>query len=156
MDSGWDWYFVIPASGVWISGLILTGLDFVLLQKMKFNEVYVLIGVLLGIIGVATRLYCRRILGSQFSHKLQVIEGHRLITTGLYKYVRHPAYTGDLLVQIGVTIFFSSAIGFFVMTLLVPCFLYRISVEEKMMIGQFGSSYREYQKNTKKLIPFVY
>jgi protein-S-isoprenylcysteine O-methyltransferase Ste14 len=156
MDSGWDWFFVIPATVVWITGLILTGLDFFLLQNMIFKEVFVFIGAILGITGVTVRVYCRKVLGSQFSHKLQIIEDHHLITTGLYKYVRHPAYTGDLVVQIGIALFFSSIIGFLIMILLVPCFLYRISVEEKMLLDQFGYQYKEYQKNTKKLVPFIF
>jgi len=39
---------------------------------------------------------------------------------------------------------------------LIPCFLYRIKIEESMLIKKFGDEYREYTEKTKKIIPFIY
>jgi len=39
---------------------------------------------------------------------------------------------------------------------LIPCFLFRIKIEENMLIEKFGDEYREYMKDTKKIIPFIF
>jgi len=50
---------------------------------------------------------------------------------------------------------FSSLYGFILMLELIPLTIYRIKIEEKMLIEKFGDEYREYMKKTKRLIPFV-
>jgi len=60
---------------------------------------------------------------------------------------------GDFIV---IPLFFSSIYGFFLMLGLIPCVIYRIKIEEKMLIKKFGTEYMEYAKRTKKLIPHIY
>ncbi len=57
---------------------------------------------------------------------------------------------------IGVPVFVSSLYGLLIMSALVPVFLNRIRVEERMLTDEFGDSYRTYKKATSKLIPFIY
>jgi len=95
-------------------------------------------------------------LGKYFSAGLRISEYHKLVTQGIYRHVRHPAYLGVLLVWLGVPLLFSSLYGFLAMLLLIPCYLYRIRIEEKMVIEKFGKEYLEYMKRTKKLIPYIY
>jgi protein-S-isoprenylcysteine O-methyltransferase Ste14 len=102
------------------------------------------------------RLIARRTLGKHFSYALRTLEDHQLVTQGIYGHLRHPAYTGDLLVQLGVTLLFSSLAGFLLMLLLIPCFLYRIKIEEEMLGERFGERYRAYAKRSKRLLPYVY
>ncbi|HEV2390188.1 MAG TPA: isoprenylcysteine carboxylmethyltransferase family protein, partial [Nitrososphaerales archaeon] len=87
---------------------------------------------------------------------LRVVEDHKLVTEGLYKHLRHPAYTGIILSLLGVPLIFSSAYGFALMLLVIPPLVYRIGVEEKMLIAKFGEQYREYSKHSKKLAPYIY
>ncbi|MFQ6077173.1 MAG: methyltransferase family protein, partial [Candidatus Bathyarchaeia archaeon] len=56
----------------------------------------------------------------------------------------------------GIPLFFSSLYGFLLMLGLFPCYLYRIRIEENMLLEKFGDEYREYIKKTKKIIPFVH
>ncbi len=152
-----DWLFIIPATLVWIVALIVTGWDFVVLQNAVFRFGFVSgVGALGMVTGVAIRRMARRALGKQFSYALKIVERHELITRGVYRYVRHPAYTGDLLFQLGLALLFSSSYGFLLMLALVPLMLYRIRIEERMMIEKFGDAYQEYRRKTKALIPFVY
>jgi protein-S-isoprenylcysteine O-methyltransferase Ste14 len=82
---------------------------------------------------------------------------HQLITHGIYRFVRHPAYLGVLLVcVVALPVYSSSAWGFLVLSLLIPIFLGRIRMEERLLIEHFGDEYREYEASTRKLIPFVY
>jgi protein-S-isoprenylcysteine O-methyltransferase Ste14 len=60
------------------------------------------------------------------------------------------------LFQVGLAAFFSSLRGALMMLLLVPCFLYRIRIEEEMLTREFGGDYFEYVEKSKKLIPGVY
>lgn len=152
----WDWKFVVPASIVWVTSLFISTIDFIFIQEMKLDFPFPFIGMVFFIFGVGIRLYCRRILKEQFSYRLQLLDTHKLIQTGLYKYVRHPAYIGDIIAQLGITITLSSILGFVLMLFIIPCFIYRISNEEKMLITRFQEEYLEYQKKTKKLIPFIY
>ena len=100
-----DWYFVIPASLIWISALVVTAWDFIQLQKAFYRFQYAsLVGAGLSAIGLAVRVVARRSLRQQFSCALRVLDKHRLIKHGLYGFVRHPAYAGDLLFWFGVTL----------------------------------------------------
>jgi len=102
------------------------------------------------------RLLARKALGIQFSHGLRTIEEHRLATSGLYKNLRHPAYSGLMLVHLGTPLLFASGYGFLVMFLLIFPILYRIRIEEEMLVRRFGDQYINYRQRTKKLIPGVY
>lgn len=152
-----DWGFVIPATLVFVLALLVTVWDFVYVQGIIYRfGIVSLVGLALFVVGVFIRLMARRTLGEYFSHGLRTLQKPELITYGIYKHVRHPAYLGPLLLSPGIPLIFSSLYGFFLMLGLIPCFLYRIRMEEKMLIEKFGDEYREYMKKTKKMIPFIY
>ncbi len=152
-----DWFFIIPATVVWLVALGIITWDFVVLQGTTFHFGIVSItGAILMIIGIALRMQSRYMLGKGFSYSLRVLPEHRLITEGIYKHIRHPAYVGDVLFHFGVALLFSSGWGLLMMFGLIPCFLYRITIEEKMLTENFGEAYRAYIKSSKKLIPFIY
>ncbi|MBI4286501.1 MAG: isoprenylcysteine carboxylmethyltransferase family protein [Chloroflexi bacterium] len=152
-----DWYFVIPAALVWAAGLAVTAWDFIWLQELAFRIVATnVVGAVLIVIGIITRQIARRTLGKYFGSGLRTLPGHRLVKTGIYKHVRHPAYTGFLLAQIGTPLLFISFYGLYVMLLLIPCFLYRINIEEKMLIEKFGDEYLEYRRRSKRLVPCLW
>jgi protein-S-isoprenylcysteine O-methyltransferase Ste14 len=78
-----------------------------------------------------------------------------LVTTGIYRYIRHPQYTGLLLLSLGMLIEWATLPMLILFPVMV--FLYvRLAVrEERDMAGEFGDDYREYMKRTKRFIPFV-
>ena len=96
-------------------------------------------------------------LGKSFTVDVAITEVARIKTDGLYKQVRHPSYLGLLLIIIGFSATMNSLYSFFI--LVVPVFLaitYRISIEERVLIDEFGESYIRYMAKTKKIIPGVY
>jgi protein-S-isoprenylcysteine O-methyltransferase Ste14 len=109
----------------------------------------ILLGVIIRFVAIAT-------LKRNFSGRLRIREGHTLIKTGIYQWVRHPAYLGAIVLFLGFPVMLSSVLGFLVMFLLVPYLLHRIKLEERMLIGRFGAEYEEYMEHSKRLIPFVY
>jgi len=83
-------------------------------------------------------------------------EDHQLITHGIYRYTRHPVYLGVIMAILGLPIFASSLYGLLIMLVLIPIFLYRIGMEERLLTEEFGDAYRDYQETTSKLVPFIY
>jgi protein-S-isoprenylcysteine O-methyltransferase Ste14 len=81
----------------------------------------------------------------------------KLKQDGLYKRIRHPSYLGLLLIITGFSITMNSFYSFLVFILpVVFAIIYRISVEEKVLINEFGHDYSEYASKTKKLIPGIF
>lgn len=114
-------------------------------------------GLLLVFAGIIIRWVAINQLGKSFTVDVAITEVASLKTDGLYKQVRHPSYLGLLLIIIGFSATMNSLYSFLV--LVVPVFLaisYRISIEERVLTGEFGESYIRYMAKTKKLIPGVY
>jgi len=84
-------------------------------------------------------------------------EDHQLIQQGLYRYIRHPSYSGSLLSFFGLGMALGSWLSFLIIFFPILCsFLYRISVEEEALSNSFGSRYEDYRRKTRRLIPLVY
>ena len=85
------------------------------------------------------------------------IENHELIETGLYKYIRHPGYLGQLVIFLGISTSLSNwlSVLFMIFSVLIG-YAYRITIEERFMKKQMGQKYIDYQKRTKRLIPLIY
>ncbi|MFQ5832984.1 MAG: methyltransferase family protein [Candidatus Thorarchaeota archaeon] len=156
-----DWA-MIPLAVFFLLGLIFLVLDFAYIQGLVFQPIYVIIGVPLFVIGAAYRTLAlwslnKAVIGDVISIKiLQIVEGHRLLTDGYYKHIRHPSYLGAIVLVFGMGITFTGLYGLAVMTIGLPFLHFRIETEEKMLIEAFGEEYRECQKRTNKLIPFLY
>lgn len=88
--------------------------------------------------------------------KLQIVKKHRLVKDGIYKHIRHPLYLGEILRNLGFVVIFSSVYGILIVLLASIFLLFRIEIEEKMLILVFGEEYIEYRRNTKKMIPYIY
>lgn len=97
-------------------------------------------------------------LGEWFTLKIHINDKQQLIQSGWYAKMRHPSYTGVLMVFVGLGLLINNWLGLFGMV--IPptfVFLYRISIEEKELREHFGSAYAEYtRKVPAKLIPYVY
>ncbi len=120
------------------------------------NLALFIVGLGMILLGGVIRLVAIATLKSNFSGALRIREGHTLVKTGIYKWVRHPAYLGAIVLFLGIPVMLSSLLGFLVMLLLVPYLLHRTKLEEKMLIERFGAEYEDYIKHSKRLIPFVY
>jgi protein-S-isoprenylcysteine O-methyltransferase Ste14 len=115
------------------------------------------IGLFLIILGLIIRWIAILKLKEFFTVTVSIQEGHRIIDTGIYKYIRHPAYLGSLLSFFGLGLALLNWIS--VIIIFVPIFaalLYRIYIEEKALVTQFGDAYTNYISHTKKLIPWIF
>jgi len=145
---------------------IVMGMAFILLpispllNWFGIGAVYILwigiLGLLLGITGLAIRYVAFTTLGRFFSRTLREAENQTLITSGIYIYIRHPGYLSDFLIFIGVALAMNNLISIIIIPIsFVPAYAYRIHIEEKMLNEIFGKQYKEYQKTSKRLIPFI-
>jgi protein-S-isoprenylcysteine O-methyltransferase Ste14 len=118
---------------------------------------FILLGTAVMWLGIALRYWAVRTLDKFFTTVIGMQEGHRLVKEGLYKYVRHPSYTGVVTTALGLGIALHNFLG---LAILMVVILYgyneRMDYEEKVLAANFGKEYEEYAKNTKRLIPFVY
>ncbi|WP_114570642.1 methyltransferase family protein [Exiguobacterium flavidum] len=93
----------------------------------------------------------------QFTRHVSVEPGDELVSSGPYRYVRHPLYAGLLLITAGFPLYFGlyalTCIGFLAMFLALH---HRIKLEEEMLTDSFGSAYTDWAKERKRLIPFIY
>jgi protein-S-isoprenylcysteine O-methyltransferase Ste14 len=105
--------------------------------------------------GMLVRRLAIRTLGKAFSNILMIKKGQTIVRSGMYATVRHPAYTGTLVMVAGIPLVFSSPLGLLPVSLAMPAVLYRIVAEERMLTEKFGDEYREYVKSTKMLVPHL-
>ncbi len=127
------------------------------LGRIYYWNTFFAIGALMVIAGMIVRIVSILTLKQHFTYTVTKIEGHELIETGLYKYIRHPGYLGQLIIFTGVAVSMSnwlSMVGMFIPVFL--GFIYRIKVEERFMTEQLGQKYLDFQKRTKRVIPKIY
>jgi protein-S-isoprenylcysteine O-methyltransferase Ste14 len=115
------------------------------------------IGMILVTIGLITRIYSMATLKQYFTYSVAKVDEHKLVETGIYKVVRHPGYLGQLIIFIGISIAISNWLSILAMAIPIAIgYGYRINVEERFMLKQFGNKYLDYQKRTKRIIPMLY
>jgi protein-S-isoprenylcysteine O-methyltransferase Ste14 len=147
------WVLVISISaGYWLSFIIGS----TTYGRIQPWNTYFAIGALLVVTGLIIRVTSILTLRQQFTYTVTKIENHELIENGLYKYIRHPGYLGQLIIFAGIAASLSNWLS--VIFMIVPVFLgynYRIRVEERFMIEEMGQKYIDYQKRTKRLVPGI-
>ena len=112
-------------------------------------------GVSICALGIAFAIWARIHIGKNWGMPMTQKKEPELITTGPYRFVRHPIYTGLITAMIGSLL----AEGFMWMIWLVCMggyFFYSAKKEERSMMLQFPEGYPEYMRRTKMLIPFIF
>lgn len=115
------------------------------------------LGLIFLVAGITIRWTAVYSLGKYFTGTVLIRNDHRLIRSGLYKYLRHPAYTGSLLAHLGIGLSFSNwyTLGLSSIPYLLAA-AYRMRVEEQALREAFAVEYLEYSKTVKRLIPKLY
>jgi protein-S-isoprenylcysteine O-methyltransferase Ste14 len=112
-------------------------------------------GIALFTLGLMTAIAARIQLGNNWSNieSAKVLADHAVVDKGIYGYVRHPIYTGDLLLLIGLELALNS---WFVIGALALCpvVMWKAIKEEKMLLRKL-TGYVEYHQRTKRFIPFL-
>jgi protein-S-isoprenylcysteine O-methyltransferase Ste14 len=112
------------------------------------------IGALLFACGIALAVWARQYLGRNWGMPMTQRAEPELVTSGPYRFVRHPIYTGLLTAMLG-TALISSLLGLIVVAVLTAYFCYCGIIEERNLAASFPNAYPEYRSKTKMLIPFL-
>ena len=112
------------------------------------------VAILLAAASVAVMLACQRALGRQFAYQARLVEGHRLITTGPYRYVRNPIYAAlfGLALATGLVVSRWLVMPLFAV-LYVAGTVIRIRSEERLLRAEFGPEFEDYARRVPALIP---
>ncbi len=136
--------------------LVTVWLDSRGIWRMPGGEGLRLAGLAVFAFGTALRVATMVALGRMFSLRVSVEPDHRLVTSGLYRWVRHPSYTSVIVLCAGIALAYRS----WFWTALIPSMVFgltrRMAVEEKFLLEHFGEEYRVYMARTKRLLPGVY
>ncbi len=107
--------------------------------------------------GLSLRVWAVRTLGRYFTWFITVYDDHQVIRTGPFRFIRHPAYGGALLLFVGTLLFLHAWIGA-ALSLVFQLFAYvrRIRYEEAEMIGRLGDAYTTYRREVRALVPLLW
>lgn len=115
-----------------------------------------ILGVGLVLLGVAVRQWAIAVLGRYFSNVIGIQKGQSVVQSGPYRLIRHPSYTGLLLIQLGIAFSFQSGLAVLVAVAAFGlAYGHRMISEERFLERELGDDYANYTKSTKRLIPFL-
>ncbi len=141
--------------GLFIGILVFLGLRAFKLGNLAVNSPVVpILGAILFLAGLGLAVWARIYLGRNWGMPMTQKDEPELVTSGPYRYVRHPIYSGILLAMLGTalatSLYLLLAVG-----VLSIYFIYSATIEEKLMTASFPATYPSYKTKTKMLIPFV-
>ena len=113
------------------------------------------IGLAIFVLGLALAIWARVYIGRNWGMQMSQKADPELVTTGPYRSIRHPIYSGIILAMIGTTI--AASLYWLVAVVLIGAyFTFSAITEERFMASSFPETYPEYKRSTKMLIPFVF
>lgn len=144
--------------GMWVGLLLSFPIAFV--EALRFPFAMQLaafwIGTGLLVAGSLLRRHCWRVLGEYFTGDVRARADQPVIDRGAYRWIRHPSYTGGILMFVGIGLALANWASLAILTLVsVVVYSYRVAVEERTLIQTIGEPYRAYMRTRKRFIPFV-
>ena len=139
------------------------GLDFTL--SFEFRQAAIrwkptclfFIGIAFMLAGMVLRFYAMAVLGRFFTYHVATHANQTVVEVGTYKYIRHPSYTGALMIFVGLGLALGNWAGLLALLVCVGiAYAYRISVEESVLAAALGVPYQKYMRRTRRLVPFLF
>lgn len=120
------------------------------------QKVWFVAGLVSLLLGTAIRRHCWRMLGQYFTGNVRTASDQPVIQSGAYRWVRHPSYTGGMLMYLGTGLGLTNWLSVLLVTV-VPfaAYVYRVRVEERALLANLGPRYEDYMRRTKRFVPFV-
>ncbi|HEX5961461.1 MAG TPA: isoprenylcysteine carboxylmethyltransferase family protein [Rhodanobacteraceae bacterium] len=115
------------------------------------------IGIALMACGLAFRWYAIRVLGKFFTRTVATRPGQYVVESGPYRWIRHPSYSGALLMFLGMGVAMTNwAALFAIIAGAAIGYAWRVHVEEQALCEGLGQAYRDYMRRTRRFIPHVW
>ena len=144
-------YFTVLTLVTLILGVFCIG---VFEYKPEFLTIRI-VGVILYLIFTWVQIWSFKSLGEFYSQEILIYKNHELINKGPYKYLRHPQYLSQILVDIGGGLAVMSYILLPIAIIEIPFLIMRALLEEKLLEKNFKERFAEYKKKTGFLIPLL-
>ncbi|PHM70617.1 methyltransferase family protein [Xenorhabdus kozodoii] len=120
------------------------------------DEVLTWFGLFMIIAGLLLRWHLIYKLKKFFTVNVAILDDHQLITNGVYRYIRHPAYLSVIIAFFGMGLSLGNLLSILASVIPVTlAFLWRIRIEEKALLLSFPDHYPDYKKKSWRLIPFI-
>jgi len=117
-------------------------------------DLFSVLGGIIVLFGLFLHLRSRKELGKFCVSVPTIFKDHKLIITGPYRYVRHPAYLASFIVMLGFILISKSVVSLiFALVVCMPFGFYKIDIEEKMLAKKFGKKFEKYKKEVPLIIP---
>ena len=153
-DRGSYYVLVLGVAAGWVATALSLKIPGVM---MGSEPAPFIVGLVLAWSGVALRGWAFHTLGAYFTFRVQTSADQPVISTGPYRVLRHPGYTGIALVLIGFSLLYGTWIGLAAMAVLPTAGLVnRIRVEEHALESDLGPAYRAYAVGRRRLIPYIW
>jgi protein-S-isoprenylcysteine O-methyltransferase Ste14 len=136
-------------------GLLLLFIPIPLLNRVVLpsGPLHPWVGLGVQVLGGWFYLRSKRELGRQWSNNISIKIDHRLITTGPYRFIRHPIYTGMIVMALGTAIVSTRVHALIGVALVAWSYVVKIGIEEVWMHEQFGADHDEWRRHSWKLLP---
>src|ERR671933_699754 len=146
------WHYVLLIVGALLLNIPINPLNFKLLPRSAVDSI---LSLLCAVGGLAIALIARRTLADNWSSVVTFKREHDLVTRGIYHYVRHPIYTGVLLMVLA-TVLLIGTLGAVLGFLIIFIGLWvKLRAEEELLSDHFPREYPAYKNRTKALIPYI-
>lgn len=114
------------------------------------------IAVAVCVLGLFVAVWSRKVLGAEWSRDVELKEGHKLVKRGPYGLMRHPIYTGHLLMGLGTAIASGFLMAFLGLASFAVGFWIKLNQEDRLLVCSFPDEYPAYKARVKALIPYVF
>lgn len=148
--------FIVMASWIGMIGaFMVAGIQAFIIARGR--EIWFVTGLVALLGGSLLRRHCWRMLGKHFTGNVKASAEQPVIEQGVYRWVRHPSYTGGMLMYTGTGLALTNWLSVLIITLAgAAAYLYRVRVEEQALQANLGGRYQEYMRRTKRFVPFVF
>lgn len=107
-------------------------------------------------LGFLLAIWSRKALGAEWSRDVEIKQGHKLVERGPYRFMRHPIYTGHLLMGLGTAIASGLMVALAGLAPFVAGFWIKLNQEERLLLRAFPDQYPAYMARVKALIPYMF
>ena len=150
------WIFVAVGVGV-AAAFFLVNANFPGTTLARGQRLQFWVGIVVMLAGLAFRWYAIKSLGRFFTRTVATRAGQFVVDTGPYRLIRHPSYTGGLLMFLGMGIAMTNWAA--LMAIMAGAgigYAYRVKVEERALCEDLGQPYRDYMLRTRRFVPYLW
>ncbi len=142
---------------VWLGFILLLAawvhpFGIVAIRRTAFSDS---VGVVICAFGLLVAIWSRKALSAEWSQDVELKHGHKLVQGGPYRFMRHPIYTGHLLMALGTALASGSLVAFAGLASFAVGFWIKLNQEEILLLRSFPDEYSAYRTHVKALIPYL-